>query len=84
MQHDLRRYRCPMALVQAKIAIGRWPGDAPLVLLLAEKASTEDLCRWLCAQGQPFERHDSPGFFQVCLTPRVPDSAPSQHAQEMQ
>ncbi|WKE66884.1 sulfurtransferase TusA family protein [Gallaecimonas kandeliae] len=83
MRVDLTSYRCPLALVQAKLSIRDWPRQSPLELLLAEASSLADLCRWLDSQGLPHEQERQGAFFQLRLMPLQPDSADLPPAKEM-
>ncbi|QIZ76913.1 sulfurtransferase TusA family protein [Ferrimonas lipolytica] len=44
---DLRKLRCPMAFVQAKLAILSRQQGKPLVLLLSDRGTRTDVPRWL-------------------------------------
>ncbi|WP_298439618.1 sulfurtransferase TusA family protein [uncultured Ferrimonas sp.] len=44
---DLRHLRCPMAFVQAKMAIIERCRSQPLVLLLSDPGTRQDVPRWL-------------------------------------
>lgn len=60
MRIDLTAYRCPQALVQAKLALRQYD-QRPLLIQFSDASSARDLCRWLsrqelsaqcCRQGQ--------------------------------
>ncbi len=52
---DLRQQRCPLAFVNAKLAILSHPGPAPLTLLISDPGTRRDVPRWLEKSGYHFE-----------------------------
>ncbi|ADN75475.1 SirA-like protein [Ferrimonas balearica DSM 9799] len=65
---DLRQQRCPMAMVETKLAIrARAPGQV-LRVLLSDPGSRRDVPRWLDKVGIPYQVLEDEAWLTLQLT----------------